>query len=318
MLEQCGIVLAEWRNLTAMPDTSKKNLAPSSMINPGASNPAGTLDQSQPQGAAQSQDGVAQQTQNSMALEPLAQPKKRVSKPKKQKVKQGHKLVWLTLLIVFVPIALIGYVLMTSAKESDQPVEGNRFNISDLNPRIQESQMAAIQNDLMGIGGIEGATYDLKSATFRVHLNMVDHADYDSLKAAALQAYDIVNNYLPIDTYFTNSADGKNYDLEIDAYNYLVDDQHPIDGWRVVKVSKSGAGQQVIDILTQPKNAELAQSVKIKSQNQGAGESTPADSSTSQTDTETEEGTEEEYSGPYYDIYGNLYYTDIYGNIYYQ
>lgn len=294
------------------------------MSNPGASNPAGTLNESQPQGAAQSQDGVAQQNQNSnsTALEPLAQPKKRVSKPKKQKVKQGHKLVWLTLLIVLVPIALVGYVLMTSAKESDQPVEGNRFSISDLNPRIQESQMAAIQNDLMSIGGIEGATYDLKSATLRVHLNMVDHADYESLKAAALQAYDIVNNYLPIDTYFTNSADGKNYDLEIDSYNYIVDDQHPIEGWRVVKVSKSGAGQQVVDILTQPKNAELSQSVKIKSaqlQNQSNPESTPApDSTTPETTTEPEAEIEEELSGPYYDIYGNLYYTDIYGNIYYQ
>ncbi len=270
--------------------------------NAGASNPA----QEQPTSQATTQ---AQAAPNSN-LDPLPQTKKRrVSKPKKQKVKQGHKLVWLTLLIVFVPIMVVGYVLLTSAKESDQPVEGNRFNISDLNPRIQESQIAAIQNDLMGIGGVEGATVDLKSATLRVHLNMVDHAEYDSLNAATMQAYNIVNNYLPIETYFTNSADGKNYDLEIDAYNYLVDDSHPQESWRVVKLFKSGAGPLVTDILTQAKNAELAQSVKNKSA-QSPTPSEPAETPPSE-ETPQEEGEEIYYT--YYDTY----YMDNYGNVYY-
>lgn len=199
--------------------------------------------------------------------------RKRVSKPKRQKVKQGHKLVWLTLVIILIPLLVVGYVLMTSAKESDQPVEGSRFGANDLNPKIQQSQMNAIQGDLMGIGGIETATIDLKSATLRVHLNMADSADNDTLEAAANQAFDIVNNYLPIETYFTNSADGKNYDLEIDSYNYLVDDAHPMEGWRFVKLSKSGAGNKVIDHITQPKNPELAEQVK----NQNVQVPTPAE-----------------------------------------
>lgn len=275
-----------------MPDI-QQNPAP----NDGASNSAG---QGQP----------ASNTQTTPNLDPLPQPtKRRVSKPKKQKVKQGHKLVWLTLLIVLVPMLVVGYVLLTSAKESDQPVEGNRFSISDLNPRIQESQIAAIQNDLMGIGGVEGATVDLKSATLRAHLNMVDSADYDILTAAAVQAYDIVNNYLPIETYFTNSADGKNYDLEIDVYNYLVDDTHPQDGWRVVKIFKSGAGERVVDTLTQPKNAELAQSVK----NRSAQSPTSADPDPATSEESSEQPQEEEIYYTYYDTY----YMDNYGNVYY-
>lgn len=280
-----------------MPDI-EQNPAP----NAGASNPAG-----------QGQPVSNTQAAPNSNLDPLPQTtKRRVSKPKKQKVKQGHKLVWLTLLIVLVPIMVVGYVLLTSAKESDQPVEGKRFNISDLNPRIQESQIAAIQNDLMGIGGVEGATADLKSATLRIHLNMVDSADYDILNAAAMQAYNIVNNYLPIETYFTNSADGKNYDLEIDAYNYLVDDAHPQEGWRVVKLFKSGAGELVTDILTQAKNAELAQSVKNKSA-QSPTTPTPEETQPSEETPEENVDAGDEIYYTYYDTY----YMDNYGNVYY-
>lgn len=182
--------------------------------------------------------------------------------PKKQKVKQGHKLVWLTLIILIIPCVMIGYILLVSARETDQPVEGNRFGPNDLNPKIEESQFAAIQGDLMNIGNMESATIDLKSATLRVHLNLVDNADDAMLEDAANQAYDIINNHLPIETYFTSNADAKMYDLEIDSYNYLVDDTHPTEGWRFVKVVKNNSGNRVTDHVTTPRNPDLANQVR--------------------------------------------------------
>lgn len=202
--------------------------------------------------------------------------RKRVRKPKKQKVKQGHKLVWITLAILLVPVLIVGYVLLTSASTSDQPVEGNRFGPNDLNPKIEDSQISQIQGELMNIPGVESATIDLKSATLRLHLNMVDGAQDPDLEAAANQAYDVINSLLPIETYFTNSADGKNYDLQIDAYNYLVDDTHPADGWHFIKITKTGAGQRVVDNLTQPKNPELAEQVKNKVVQAPVDETQPA------------------------------------------
>lgn len=187
---------------------------------------------------------------------------KSVRRPKKQKVKQGHKLVWLTLVIILIPALIIGYVLLVSARESDQPVEGSRFSQNDLNPAIQDSQIQTIQGELMSIAGVETATINLKSATLRVHLNMQDSASVEQLQNAVDQAYDIVNMYLPIETYFTNTADGKSYDLEIDAYNYLVDDTHPQEGWLFVKLTKTGAGPRTFDNLTAPKNAQLAEDVR--------------------------------------------------------
>lgn len=189
-------------------------------------------------------------------------PTKKVSKPRKQKVKQGHKLVWLTLVIILIPVLIIGYVLLTSMESSGKPVEGSRFSSTDLNPQIQQRDMDAIQADLMNIEGIESATMDMKSATLRIHLNMQDGYDDEGLNNAAETAYGIVNNYLPIDTYFTNTSESKNYDLEIDSYNYLIDDAHPREGQHYIKITKTGAGQKTTDNMTVARNQELTDSVR--------------------------------------------------------
>lgn len=231
---------------------------------------------------------------------------KRVRKPKKQKVKQGHKLVWITLIIILVPVAIISYVLLESAQGNDKPVEGNRFGQNDLNPKIQDAQINSIQGDLMSIGGMESATVDLKSATLRINLNLADSANEDLLEAAAVQAYDIVNNYLPIDSYFTNPENGKNYDLEIGAYNYIVDDAHPQEGWQYVKLTKtSAASDYVIDRITSAKNPELAEQVRNKDQQIPQAEQ-PAEEAPAE-EAPAEEAQPEEAYG-YYDEYGNFYY----------
>ena len=47
------------------------------------------------------------------------------------------------------------------------------------------------------------------------------------------------------------------YDLEIDAYNFLLDDTHT-EGQVDIKVYKSGAGQVVTQNMTEAKDPELA------------------------------------------------------------
>lgn len=190
------------------------------------------------------------------------QPVKKVRKPRKQKVKQGHKLVWFTLLIILIPVAIVGYMLLTSMESSGKPVEGDRFSTNDLNPRIQENVMNTLSNELMSIDGVESATVNMQSATLRCHLNMQDGLDEAAIENAANQAYEVVNNILPIDTYFTNTEDSKNYDLEIDAYNFQVDDSHPQDSQIYIKITKTGAGTKVVDNLTKARNQELTDSIR--------------------------------------------------------
>lgn len=122
--------------------------------------------------------------------------------------------------------------------------------------------MTSIKENLSTIPGVEEVTVNLKSATLRIHMNMADDENTEQLEDALNQAYDKVNEILPIETYFTNNEDGKMYDLEIDAYNYIVDDSHPQDGWIFLQLTKTGAGQKVTDNLTKAKDPELSENLK--------------------------------------------------------
>lgn len=190
------------------------------------------------------------------------------TKPKKTQKKnteskQGHKLVWFTLIIIAIPVVIVAYVLLTSMGGQGEPVVGNRFNGEDLNPSITEEAMNSIQEQVSGIGGVEEATINLKSATLRVHLNMDDSYTQDQIQAASDQAYEIVAATLPIDQYFTNREDAKMYDLEIDAYNYIVDDSHPAEGQIYIKTTKTGAAtDRVTDVMTTAKDPELVAQIK--------------------------------------------------------
>ena len=98
---------------------------------------------------------------------------------------------------------------------------------------------------------------NLKSATLRISIDVSDDANADTCNAIAQEAYNQVNGILPVDTYFTNTEEAKMYDLEIDAYNFLLDDTHT-EGQVDIKVYKSGAGQVVTQNMTEAKDPELA------------------------------------------------------------
>lgn len=193
----------------------------------------------------------------------LNKTKPKKTQKKNTESKQGHKLVWFTLIIIAIPVVIVAYVLLTSMGGQGEPVVGNRFNGEDLNPSITEEAMNSIQEQAFGIGGVEEVTINLKSATLRVHLNMDDSYTQDQIQAASDQVYEIVAATLPIDQYFTNREDAKMYDLEIDTYNYIVDDSHPAEGQIYIKTTKTGAAtDRVTDVMTTAKDPELVAQIK--------------------------------------------------------
>jgi flagellar basal body-associated protein FliL len=193
----------------------------------------------------------------------LNKTKPKKTQKKNTESKQGHKLVWFTLIIIAIPVVIVAYVLLTSMGGQGEPVVGNRFNGEDLNPSITEEAMNSIQEQASGIGGVEEVTINLKSATLRVHLNMDDSYTQDQIQAASDQVYEIVAATLPIDQYFTNREDAKMYDLEIDVYNYIVDDSHPAEGQIYIKTTKTGAAtDRVTDVMTTAKDPELVAQIK--------------------------------------------------------
>lgn len=184
-----------------------------------------------------------------------------------RKPRQGHKLVWFTLIIIAIPCVIVVYVLLASIGGQNKPVTGSRFSSSDLNPEITRQEISTLQSNLSAIDNVEEVTVNLLSATLRVHLNLVDDANDDTAQAALNSAYDVVNQTLPIDTYFTNTDSAKMYDFEIDSYNYLIDDTHTSDGWTYLKLTKTGASDgPVTDNMTVAKNSDLANQLESTSQ----------------------------------------------------
>ena len=168
---------------------------------------------------------------------------------------QGHKLVWFTVIIIMIPVVIVGYVLLTSLGGQNRPVEGSRFSKTDLDPAITKDNISSLESALGNIDNVEKVSVNLLSATLRVHIDLVD------------SAYNIVNEQLPIDTYFTNKDSSKMYDLEIDSYNYLIDDTHTADGWTYLKLTKTGASDgPVTDNMTSAKDPDLSNQLKAASE----------------------------------------------------
>ena len=179
---------------------------------------------------------------------------------------QGHKLVWFTVIIIMIPVVIVGYVLLASLGGQNRPVEGSRFSKKDLDPAITDDNISTLESALSNIENVEKVSVNLLSATLRVHIDLIDSATDDVASAAINSAYSVINEQLPIDTYFTNKDASKMYDLEIDSYNYLIDDTHTADGWTYLKLTKTGASDgPVTDNMTVAKDAELSNQLKAAS-----------------------------------------------------
>ena len=165
-----------------------------------------------------------------------------------------------------IPVVIVGYVLLTSLGGQNRPVEGSRFSKKDLDPAITDDNISTLESALSNIENVEKVSVNLLSATLRVHIDLIDSATDDVASAAINSAYSVINEQLPIDTYFTNKDGSKMYDLEIDSYNYLIDDTHTADGWTYLKLTKTGASDgPVTDNMTVAKDAELSNQLKAAS-----------------------------------------------------
>ena len=180
---------------------------------------------------------------------------------------QGHKLVWFTVIIIMIPVVIVGYVLLASLGGQNRPVEGSRFSKKDLDPAITDDNISTLESALSNIENVEKVSVNLLSATLRVHIDLIDSATDDVASAAINSAYSVINEQLPIDTYFTNKDGSKMYDLEIDSYNYLIDDTHTADGWTYLKLTKTGASDgPVTDNMTSAKDPDLSNQLKAASE----------------------------------------------------
>lgn len=129
----------------------------------------------------------------------------------------------ISLIIILIPCLIFGGILISAALESGKPVDGNRFK-GDLNPAITSSNTSSIKNSIEALSGVEKCDIELTSAQYRVNVDTVDTLTDKQIEDLCVDIYNIVNKELPMATYFTASSSEKMYDLAVNVYNKIDDD----------------------------------------------------------------------------------------------
>lgn len=141
----------------------------------------------------------------------------------KKKVSKGALVLIISLIIILIPCLIFGGILISAALESGKPVDGNRFK-GDLNPAITSSNTSSIKNSIEALSGVEKCDIELTSAQYRVNVDTVDTLTDKQIEDLCVDIYNIVNKELPMATYFTASSSEKMYDLAVNVYNKIDDD----------------------------------------------------------------------------------------------
>ena len=141
----------------------------------------------------------------------------------KKKLSKGALVLIISLIIILIPCLIFGGILISAALESGKPVDGNRFK-GDLNPAITSSNTSSIKNSIEALSGVEKCDIELTSAQYRLNVDTVDTLTDKQIEYLCVDIYNIVNKELPMATYFTASSSEKMYDLAVNVYNKIDDD----------------------------------------------------------------------------------------------
>ena len=178
---------------------------------------------------------------------------------KKKTNKRSNILYWIAGIVILIPCILLAYIYFGAKENSGKPTVGNRFDNS-LNPAITEEQLTKLKSTLK-FDGVDNIEVNLISATLRINIDTKDDADSGTVKSLMNEAYDDVDEVLPIKTYFTNNDKSeKMYDLEVHVYNYIPDESHSSDDQiYMIKTKTSAAKKANVSTPSSPKNKKVAE-----------------------------------------------------------
>lgn len=198
---------------------------------------------------------------------------KRNTKQKPKRRRKLNTIFIVCIILLAIPMLFLGYFIVDAWLDSGKPVFGNRYK-GDLDPAITKSQMKEIKSNVGGISGVESVEVELKTATLRVYADVEDSATVDSEKDTASKVYDEVLKVLDKGTYFTQHDDMKMYDLEVHVYNQMDDTES--DGFAyVIETKTSSMTDPVVNVVSEPIDAELAQQLRDNVENRGKPTPTP-------------------------------------------
>ncbi len=182
----------------------------------------------------------------------------KTSKRKTKKMDKATKLIIAGLVVIAIPFAILGFILLSASLDTGKILSGDRFD-DDLNPAITDQNMDAIVESITG-SNIEDVEVILKTATLRVYVDMEDSATLEDVQSVSEIAYNAVIAELPVSTFFTRTDAKSMYDLEVHVFD--LNENRESDEFDYVITSKSSSNpDKVVDVSSQPKDAEFAQQI---------------------------------------------------------
>lgn len=162
---------------------------------------------------------------------------KTVKTTKKKKMSKGGIVLLVSCIIILIPCLIFGGILISAALETGKPVQGNRFD-NDLEPAISSSETKSLTDSIKALSGVENCEIVMTSAQYRINVDTTDTLTDSQIQSLVKQVYDAVNTTLPISTYFTATDSKKMYDLSINVYNYVREDDDTMIYYILTKNSK--------------------------------------------------------------------------------
>ncbi len=189
--------------------------------------------------------------------------KKKVAKqPRKIKRKKKTKLgfnwfFWISLIIISIPVVYFVSLLVEASKVSHLPILGERIK-NTIVYTINGSDVDYIADAVKQLEGVENAEINLIVETLRITVDVNDGYSEEQIEELILSIYTIVDERIPIATYFTRDGDYKQYDLDIMAYNDINSEELII-----INLIKNGSMDEYsIQVLSRPVNPELVDRLK--------------------------------------------------------
>ena len=211
-------------------------------------------------------------------------------KNRKHGLKLVHIVFTVCLILILAPAIYFGWMLASTYMDSHSPVLGNRYE-NDLNPAITKDQLKQVDEAVGKLDGVTGHSVHLATGTLRVYIDLADDATYDVVQAVSESAYAAVTSVLDPNVYFSQANDMKMYDLEIHTSN--MKDGRDKDNFIYGIFTKTSAmSTPQYQLVSSPKNAEVAQSLRDAVTARKAAEAAAAAEAQAQKEQPSTENTE--------------------------
>lgn len=197
-------------------------------------------------------------------------------------------------IVIVLPIVIWLWILISASLKVGTPILGDRYK-NDLNPAITKQEMSTIKKDVTAIEGVKQVEVDLVTATLRVYADVEDVFKDDKVTEIAKSIYQKVLSVLDVNTYFSQHDNMKMYDLEIHVYN-LEKNRDSEDFAYVILTKTSSMESEMIQLVSQPIDAQLAQQLRDAVEARKNPQKTDTPQSTQETvgSSETEDDNEAE------------------------